>query len=103
VLLQLNVNNDITELVGIVTSAIGAGNTDSLPGITTGMRLDMNKCRRDVAKIWKSVCYDITRGGNTKVVGAAKSYYDANGNKLTDILVDPDEYEQSVVALEYLT
>ena len=97
----LNVNNDITELVGIVTSAIGAGNTDSLPGITTGMRLNMGKCRRDVAKVWKSVCYDITRGGNTKVVGAAKSYFDSSGNKLTSVLVDPDEYEQSVVALEY--
>lgn len=97
----LNVNNDITELVGIVTSAIGAGNTDSLPGITTGMRLNQNKCRRDVAKILKAVCYDITRGGNTKVIGAGKSYFDANGNRLSGILVDPDEYEQSVVALEY--
>lgn len=97
----LNVNNDITELVGIVTSAIGAGNTDSLPGITTGMRLEQNKCRRDVAKILKAVCYDITRGGNTKVVGAGKSYFDANGNRLSGILVDPDEYEQSVIALEY--
>ena len=97
----LNVNNDITELVGIVTSAIGAGNTDSLPGITTGARLEQNKCRRDVAKILKAVCYDITRGGNTKVVGAGKSYFDANGNRLAGILVDPDEYEQSVIALEY--
>ena len=96
----LNVNNDITELVGIVTNAIGAGNTDSLPGITTGIRLEMDKCRRDVAKILKSVCYDITRGGNTKVIGAAKSYYDENGNKL-DSLVDPDEFDQSVIALEY--
>jgi len=97
----LNVNNDITELVGIVTSAIGAGNTDSLPGITTGMRLEQDKCRRDVAKIWKAVCYDITRGGNTKVVGAGKSYFDSNGNRLSALLVDPDEYEQSVIALEY--
>ena len=96
----LNVNNDITELVGIVTNAIGAGNTDSLPGITTGIRLEMDKCRRDVAKILKSVCYDITRGGNTKVIGAAKSYYAENGNRL-DSLVDPDEFEQSVIALEY--
>jgi hypothetical protein len=97
----LNVNNDITELVGIVTGAIGAGNTDSLPGITTGARLEQSKCRRDVAKILKAVCYDITRGGNTKVVGAGKSYFDANGNRLAGILVDPDEYEQSVIALEY--
>jgi len=96
----LNVNNDITELVGIITSAIGAGNTDSLPGITTGIRLEMSKCRRDVAKILKSVCYDITRGGNTKVIGAAKSYYGGDGSKL-DSLVDPDEFDQSVIALEY--
>ena len=96
----LNVNSDIAELVGIVTNAIGVGNTDSLPGITTGIRLEMDKCRRDVAKIWKSVCYDITRGGNTKVIGAAKSYYADDGSRL-DSLVDPDEFEQSVIALEY--
>ena len=96
----LNVNNDITELVGIITGAIGAGNTDSLPGITTGIRLEMDKCRRDVAKILKSVCYDITRGGNTKVIGAAKSYYGGDGSRL-DSLVDPDEFDQSVIALEY--
>ena len=96
-----NVINDISELVGIITSAIGAGNTDSLPGITTGMRLEQDKCRRDVTKIWKAVCYDITRGGNTKVIGVGKSYFDANGNRLSNILVDPDEYEQSVIALEY--
>lgn len=96
----LNVNNDITELVGIVTNAIGAGNTDSLPGITTGIRLEMDKCRRDVAKILKSVCYDITRGGNTKVIGAAKSYYGEDGSRL-DSLLDPDEFDQSVIALEY--
>ena len=99
--LCLNVINDISELVGIITSAIGAGNTDSLPGITTGMRLEQDKCRRDVTKIWKAVCYDITRGGNTKVIGVGKSYFDANGNRLSNILVDPDEYEQSVIALEY--
>ena len=96
----LNVNNDITELVGIITGAIGAGNTDSLPGITTGIRLEMDKCRRDVAKILKSVCYDITRGGNTKVIGAAKSYYGGDGSRLNS-LVDPDEFDQSVIALEY--
>ena len=98
--LCLNVIKDIKNLVGIVTDAIGVGNTDSLPGITTGIRLEMDKCRRDVAKILKSVCYDITRGGNTKVIGAAKSYYAEDGSRL-DSLVDPDEFEQSVIALEY--
>ena len=97
----VGVMNTISQLVGIVTNAISVGNTSGLPGITTGIRLDMNKCRRDVAKVWKSVCYDITRGGNTKVIGAAKSYFDSDGNKLSGVLVDPDEYEQSVVAVEY--
>ena len=96
----VGVANTIDQLVGIVTQAIGAGNTDSLPGITTGIRLDMNKCRRDVTKVLKSVCYDITRGGNTKSIGAAKSYYDTDGSKL-GYLTDPDEYDQSVIALEY--
>jgi len=99
--LCLNVIKDINNLVGIITSAIGAGNTDSLPGITTGARLEQNKCRRDVTKILKAVCYDITRGGNTKVIGAAKSYFDDQGNRLPALLVDPDEFEQSVIAVEY--
>ena len=99
--LCLNVIKDIKNLVGIVTSAIGAGSTAGLPGITTGARLSQDKCRRDVAKILKSVCYDITRGGNTKVIGAAKSYFDSNGNRLSALLVDPDEFEQSVIALNY--
>ena len=96
----VGVANTIRQLVGIVTQAIGVGNTNSLPGITTGIRLNMEKCFRDVKYAYKAVCYDITRGGNKKSVSIGKTYFDANGNKL-DILVDPDEYDQTVIALNY--
>ena len=96
----VGVANTIRQLVGIVTQAIGAGNTNSLPGITTGIRLNMEKCFRDVKFAVKAICYDITRGGNTKSVSIGKTYFDANGNKL-NILVDPDEYDQTVIALNY--
>jgi len=60
----------------------------------------MEKCFRDVKYAIKAICYDITRGGNTKSVSIGKTYFDANGNKL-GILVDPDEYDQTVIALNY--
>ena len=96
----VGVANTIRQLVGIVTQAIGVGNTNSLPGITTGIRLNMEKCFRDVKYAVKAICYDITRGGNTRSVSIGKTYFDANGNKL-NILVDPDEYDQTVIALNY--
>ena len=34
-------------------------------------------CIRDS---YKAVCHDITRGGNSKSIGAGKSYFDINGN-----------------------
>jgi hypothetical protein len=96
----VGVANTIRQLVGIVTQAIGVGNTNSLPGITTGIRLNMEKCFRDIKYAVKAICYDITRGGNTRSVSIGKTYFDANGNKL-NILVDPDEYDQTVIALNY--
>ena len=37
-------------------------------------------CADDVKDIYKAVCHDITRGGNSKCIGAGKSYFDINGN-----------------------
>jgi len=96
----VGVANTIRQLVGIVTEAIAIGSTSNLPGITTGIRLDMEKCFRDVKFAIKAICYDITRGGNKKSVSIGKTYFDEDGNKL-GILVDPDEYEQTVIALNY--
>ena len=37
-------------------------------------------CADDVKDIYKAVCHDITRGGNSKSIGAGKSYFDINGD-----------------------
>ena len=59
------------EAVGYITS------TDyKNPAIT----IDSINCVDDVKDIYKAVCHDITRGGNSKSIGAGKSYFDINGN-----------------------
>ena len=70
------VGNSISYLSGITTSAIGAGSSSGVVGIITGINLDTFRCSRDVRDILKAVCYDITRGGSTKVVAAGKTYFD---------------------------
>ena len=42
--------------------------------------IDSINCADDVKDIYKAVCHDITRGGNSKSIGAGKSYFDINGN-----------------------
>ena len=39
-------------------------------------------CRDDVKDVLKAVMHDITRGGNSKCVGAGKKYYDSEGGLL---------------------
>ncbi len=59
------------EAVGYITS------TDyKNPAIT----IDSINCADDVKDIYKAVCHDITRGGNSKSIGAGKSYFDINGD-----------------------
>lgn len=93
--------NSIRSLVGIVTSAIGAGNTSGLPAVVQGINLDTTICARDVKLVWKAICHDITRGGNSKCVGAAKSYFDENGNLKINLLHNSLEQEQTVKVLDY--
>jgi len=95
------VGTTIQQLVGIVTSAIGAGNTSGLPSVKFGVTLESNDCADDVKDIWKCVIHDITRGGNSKCVGAGKSYYDEDWNLIPQILKNPEEVEQTIATLEY--
>lgn len=91
----------IKSLVGIVTSAIGAASTSGLPTIISGINLDTKTCARDVKLLWRAVCNDITRGGNSKCVGAAKSYFNADGSLKSGLLNNPLEQEQTVKVLDY--
>jgi hypothetical protein len=95
------VGTTIGQLVGIVTSAIGSGNTSGLPSVKFGVTLESQDCADDVKDIWKCVIHDITRGGNSKCVGAGKSYYDENWTLIPQILKNPGEVEQTIATLDY--
>jgi len=95
------VGTTIQQLVGIVTSAIGAGNTSGLPSIRFGVTLESADCADDVKDIWKCVIHDITRGGNSSCVGAGKSYFDADFNLIPQILKNPGEVDQTIATLDY--
>ncbi len=95
------VGNTISQLVGIITSAIGIGNTSSLPSVRYGVTLESKDCADDVKDIWKCIIHDITRGGNSKCVGAGLSYYDKDGNLIPQILKNPGEVDQTIATLDY--
>jgi hypothetical protein len=95
------VGNTISQLVGIITSSIGAGNTSTLPPIKFGVMLEPDACVKDLKNIWKGVCFDITRGGNFRSVKSGKAYYDENWNLNSSILKNPREVEQTIATVNY--
>ena len=69
-LIRLNLDFITDETVGYLTS------TDyKNPVFNTGI----STIKQGVKSALKAVCYDITRGGNSKCVGAGKSYYTTGG------------------------
>ena len=97
----VGVGTTVRQLVGIVTSMIGAGSTLVSPPVRYGVRLEPELCAKDVKNIWKGICFDITRGGNSKCVGAGLSYYDKDGNLIPQILANPGEVSQTIATLDY--
>ena len=41
---------------------------------------DARNCRDDIKDIYRAICHDITRGGNSKSVRAGKLYYSSGGS-----------------------
>lgn len=77
-LIRDNLNFIAAETVGYLTS------TDyrSPPFVVAdaqGNPTDPQNCRDDIRDVLKAVCHDITRGGNSKSVGAGLSYYANTG------------------------
>jgi len=63
-----------------------------------------NDCAADVKDVFRAVCYDITRGGNTKCVGAGKSYYSSSGALQHITGTDSNGYsvkEATIAAIDY--
>ena len=70
-LIRANINFIANETVGYITS------TDyKNPAID----IDSTNCRDDIKDVYRAICHDITRGGNSKCIGAGKSYFDINGD-----------------------
>jgi len=68
-MIRMNLDFIAKETVGYLTSTDYNGGAFSM-GIGTAQN-----CAEDIKSVFKAVCYDITRGGNSKCVGAGKSYY----------------------------
>jgi hypothetical protein len=90
----------IETLSGIVTSIVGLG-TEQAPAIEFGVTLESQDCADDVKDIWRAICFDITRGGNSRCVMAGETYYDENWNLIPEILKNPGEVEQTIATLDY--
>jgi hypothetical protein len=96
-MIRMNLDFIASEAVGYLTSKNYKNPAFVVP---TG---NPNDCKDDVKDILKVVCFDITRGGNSKCVGAGKSYYngatllhitgtDINGYSVKDATVDTLKY-----------
>lgn len=72
-MIRFNLDYIARETVGYLTSTDYNGGSFSM-GIGTATR-----CAEDIKLIFKAICHDITRGGNSKCVGAGKSYYTEEG------------------------
>jgi hypothetical protein len=96
------VQSAITTLTAIMTTALNAGNTSSVPTETVGTwSTNEVKCERDI-KYWiDAIAHNVRYGGNSKVVNSALYYYDAvTGTFITNGIAG--EESQSIAGLTYL-
>lgn len=77
-MIRYNLDFIAAESVGYLTS------TDYKSPAFTLSGGDYTSCKDDIKDIFRAVCHDITRGGNSKCVGAGLSYY--NGGVLQHIV-----------------
>ena len=96
-MIRLNLDFIAREAVGYLTSTDYKNPAFVVP---TG---DSTDCSDDIKDIFRAVCHDITRGGNSKSVGAGQSYYngdsllhitgtDVNGYSVKDATIDTIKY-----------
>jgi hypothetical protein len=110
-MIRYNLDYIAKETVGFLTSTqyIGAGRTqisDPVFQVVDGLGnpVDESNCSDDIKDVFKAVIHDITRGGNSKCVGAAKSYYTDEGTLLHITGTDTNGYsvkEATIDAIQY--
>lgn len=90
-----DVQSNISNLVGIITTVIGAGNTSTLP-ITPNLGISTtNKCARDLGYFVDAVSTDLFTGGNSYVIGFTKQYFTSVGSATSSLV---DEESESIYA-----
>jgi hypothetical protein len=77
-MIRMNLDYIANETVGFITST-----QYQSPAFNIGIS-SISLCARDIKLIWKSIIFDITRGGNSKSVNAGLFYY--NGANLQYIV-----------------
>ena len=70
-LIRQNLDFIAQETVGFITS---------LEYKDPAISIDSSNCADDIKDVYRAICHDITRGGNSKCIGAGKSYFDISGN-----------------------
>jgi hypothetical protein len=90
-----DVQSTIDTLTSIITTAIGAGSTISLPLQNLGISTT-NKCARDLGYFVDAFSTDIFTGGNSYTIAFTKFYFDKNGNPISNGLLG--EESESVYA-----
>ena len=92
-----NVQNTIDTLTSIVTTAISAGNTSSLPSTNLGSFTTGGiKCARDLGYLVDAISTDVFTGGNAYARGFTLQYFDNSGNPISGGLVG--ETNESITA-----
>jgi hypothetical protein len=93
-----NIRSAITSLTTLVTDRITANSLNGLPSETSGLLVGPGQsiCQRDIGYIVDGVIADLKTGGNSNSVQSARSYFDRNGQPISNGLIG--EESQSVIA-----
>lgn len=92
-----NVQSNINNLVGIVTTVISVGNLTSLPAFNGGTLTEGgSKCLRDIGYVVDAIVSDLTNFTNREIIRATKSYFNRNGTPISNGLVG--EVSESITA-----
>ena len=106
-LIRQNLDFIAREAVGYLTST-DYKNPAFVVTKADGTPDDAQNCRDDIKDIYRAICHDITRGGNSKCVGAGKSYYtnagalqhitgtDSNGYSIKQATIDAIDYSVGI-------
>ena len=92
-----DVQSNINNLSGIITTVLGAGNLTSLPAINTGNFTEGgSKCSRDIGYIVDAIASDLVNFTNREIIRSTKSYFNRNGTPISNGLVG--EVSESITA-----